>query len=111
MPWRLRVKLTGLVSNEIYSGAGAERNSWLAAFLLMAVAGSRIIGERLSGRNPAIALLANSIATGAALRALILVFGPGSEARFSPVVALAESFAGGLARALRMFGLSLISLS
>lgn len=56
------------------------------AFLLMAVVGSGIMGERLSSGNVAVALLANSVATGAALIALILTFGPISGAHFNPVV-------------------------
>jgi glycerol uptake facilitator-like aquaporin len=59
------------------------------AFLLMAVVGSGIMGDRLSGGNVAIALLANSIATGAALLALIFTFGPVSGAHFNPAVTLA----------------------
>jgi len=59
------------------------------AMLLATVIGSGIMGEQLSGGNVAIALLANSIATGAALYALILVFAPISGAHFNPVVTLA----------------------
>jgi len=59
------------------------------ALLLAAVVGSGIMGERLSAGNMALALLANSIATGAALIALILAFGPISGAHFNPVVTLA----------------------
>jgi len=59
------------------------------ALLLAVVVGSGIMGERLAGGNVAIALLANSIATGCALVALILVFGPVSGAHFNPVVSLA----------------------
>jgi glycerol uptake facilitator-like aquaporin len=58
------------------------------ALLLATVIGSGIMGERLAGGNVAIALLANSIATGTALYALILVFGPISGAHFNPVVTL-----------------------
>lgn len=61
------------------------------AFLLMAVVGSGIMGERLSGGNAAVALLANTIATGAALVALILAFGPVSGAHFNPAVTLADA--------------------
>jgi glycerol uptake facilitator-like aquaporin len=61
------------------------------AFLLMAVVGSGIMGERLCGGNIAIALLANTIATGAALVALILTFGPVSGAHFNPAVTLADA--------------------
>ena len=54
------------------------------AGLLMAVVGSGIMAERLAGGNLAIALLANTLATGAALIALILTFGPISGAHFNP---------------------------
>ena len=66
------------------------------AFLLAAVVGSGIMGERLSGGNTAIVLLANSIATGAALIALILTFGPISGAHFNPAVTLADASQGGI---------------
>jgi len=66
-------------------------------FLVAAVVGSGIMGERLSGGNVAIALLANTIATGAALAALILAFRPISGAHLNPVVSLAEAFRGGIA--------------
>lgn len=59
------------------------------AFLLVAVVGSGIMAERLAGGNTAIALLANAIATGGALIALIHTFGPISGAHFNPVVTLA----------------------
>jgi glycerol uptake facilitator-like aquaporin len=67
------------------------------ALLLAAVVGSGITGERLSSGNLAIALLANAVATGAALLALILTFGPISGAHFNPVVSLADASQGGLA--------------
>ena len=60
------------------------------AMLLATVVGSGIMGERLSGGNVAIALLANTLATGAALIALIATFGPASGAHFNPLVTLAE---------------------
>jgi glycerol uptake facilitator-like aquaporin len=66
------------------------------AFLLAAVVGSGIMGERLAGGNVAIALLANTIATGAALVALILTFGPISGAHFNPAVTLADAAQGGV---------------
>jgi glycerol uptake facilitator-like aquaporin len=66
------------------------------ALLLAAVVGSGIMGERLAGGNVAIALLANSVATGAALVALILTFGPVSGAHFNPAVSLAHASQGGL---------------
>lgn len=100
-------------------------------FLVAAVVGSGIMGERLAGGNAAIALLANTVATGAALVALILTFGPISGAHLNPVVTLADAWEGGipwtegshyvLAQILGgvsgaiaahlMFGLSVISLS
>jgi len=64
------------------------------ALLLMTVIGSGIMGERLAGGNIAIALLANTLATGAALIALILTFGPISGAHFNPVVTLAGAARG-----------------
>lgn len=66
------------------------------AFLLTAVVGSGIMGERLAGGNIAIALLANSVATGAALVALILTFGPISGAHFNPAVTVADAAQGGI---------------
>ena len=58
------------------------------AMLLAAVVGSGIMAERLAGGNAAIALLANTIATGSALLALILMFAPVSGAHFNPIVSL-----------------------
>jgi glycerol uptake facilitator-like aquaporin len=101
------------------------------AFLVAAVVGSGIMAERLSGGNVAMALLVNTIATGAALVTLILTFGPISGAHFNPAVSLADAIEGGLAwrelggyigaqtfggiagtlAAHTMFGLPLISLS
>jgi glycerol uptake facilitator-like aquaporin len=101
------------------------------AFLVAAVVGSGVMGEKLAGGNVAIALLANTIATGAALVALILAFGAISGAHFNPVVTLAEAIDGGLTRkdasayvavqivggiagaitAHLMFGLSVVSIS
>jgi glycerol uptake facilitator-like aquaporin len=101
------------------------------AFLVAAVVGSGIMAERLAAGNVAMALLANTIATGAALVALILTFGPISGAHLNPVVSLADAMEGGLAwsetlpyvaaqifggvsgtiAAHAMFGLPLISLS
>ena len=67
------------------------------AFLLAAVVGSGIMGERLAGGNVAIALLANTISTGAALVTLILTFGSISGAHFNPAVTLADASQGGIA--------------
>jgi glycerol uptake facilitator-like aquaporin len=65
------------------------------ALLLATVVGSGIMAERLAGGNAAIALLANTLATGAALVALILTFGPISGAHFNPAVTLADASQGG----------------
>jgi glycerol uptake facilitator-like aquaporin len=101
------------------------------AFLVAAVVGSGIMAERLSGGNAGLALLENTIATGAALVALILTFGPISGGHFNPVVTVADAMEGGLPRAEivpyvlaqivggicgtiaanGMFGLALVSLS
>jgi len=66
------------------------------ALLLAAVVGSGIMGERLASGNVGLALLANSLATGAALTALILTFGPISGAHFNPAVSIADASQGGL---------------
>ncbi len=66
------------------------------ALLLAAVVGSGIMGERLANGNVAIALLANTIATSAALVALILTFRPISGAHFNPAVSIADASQGGL---------------
>src|SRR5271157_6552967 len=101
------------------------------AFLVAAVVGSGIMGERLAGGNATLALLANTIATGAALVALIAAFGPISGAHLNPVVSLMDALEKGLSWretpyyvlaqilggifgavvAHLMFGLSIISLS
>jgi glycerol uptake facilitator-like aquaporin len=65
-------------------------------FLVGAVVGSGIMAERLAGVNVAIALLANTIATGAALVALILTFGPISGAHLNPAVSLADALESGI---------------
>jgi glycerol uptake facilitator-like aquaporin len=66
------------------------------ALLLATVVGSGIMGERLAGGNVAIALLANTLATGAGLVALITTFGPVSGAHFNPAVSIADASQGGL---------------
>jgi glycerol uptake facilitator-like aquaporin len=68
------------------------------ALLLAVVVGSGIMGERLAGGNVAIALLANAIATGAGLVALILAFGSVSGAHFNPAVTLSEAWQGNIGR-------------
>ncbi len=77
-----------------YSRVAAELVG--TAFLLMAIVGSGIMGERLCGGNIAIALLANTIATGAALVALILTFGSVSGAHFNPAITLADAWQHGI---------------
>jgi glycerol uptake facilitator-like aquaporin len=67
------------------------------AFLLAAVVGSGIMGERLAAGNEAIALLANTVSTGAALVALILALGPISGAHFNPAVTLVDAWQDGVA--------------
>jgi glycerol uptake facilitator-like aquaporin len=67
------------------------------ALLLAAVVGSGIMGERLAGGSVGLALLANTLATGAALVALILAFGPVSGAHFNPAVTVADATQGGTA--------------
>lgn len=70
---------------------------FLGTLLLVAtVVGSGIMAERLAGGNSALALLANTIATGAVLVALILTFGPISGAHFNPAVTIADAVEGGL---------------
>jgi len=66
------------------------------AFLLATVIGSGIMAERLAGGNVALALLANTVATGAGLVALILTFGGISGAHFNPAVTVADASQGGL---------------
>jgi glycerol uptake facilitator-like aquaporin len=112
-------------------GARATAEFLGTAFLVAAVVGSGIMAERLAGGNVALALLANTIATGAALVALILTFGPISGAHLNPVVSLADAIEGGIGwhdfffyiaaqivggvtgtiAAHAMFGLPLLSLS
>jgi glycerol uptake facilitator-like aquaporin len=86
------------MSDKIYNGAAITSSRRLVAeglgtaMLLAVVVGSGIMAERLAGGNVAIALLANAIATGAGLTALILMFGAISGAHFNPVVTLSEAW-------------------
>jgi glycerol uptake facilitator-like aquaporin len=66
------------------------------ALLLATVVGSGIMGERLAAGNVAVALLANTLATGAGLVAIILTFGPISGAHLNPAVTVADASQGGL---------------
>jgi glycerol uptake facilitator-like aquaporin len=66
------------------------------AFLLAAVVGSGIMAQRLAGGNVALALLCNTLATGAILTVIILVFGPISGAHFNPAVSIAFALRGEL---------------
>ena len=67
-------------------------------FLLAAVIGSGIMAERIAGGNGALALLCNTLPTGAILAVLILIFGPVSGAHLNPAVSLAFALRGGLSR-------------
>src|SRR5262249_52274145 len=72
-------------------------SEWLGtAFLLAAVVGSGIMAEKLAGGNNGVALLCNTLATGAILVVLISVFGPVSGAHFNPAVSLAFAFRAAL---------------
>jgi glycerol uptake facilitator-like aquaporin len=72
-------------------------SEWLGtAFLLAAIIGSGVMAERLAGGNGALALLGNTIPTGAMLVVLILIFGPLSGAHFNPAVSLAFALRGEL---------------
>lgn len=76
------------------------------AFLLATVVGSGIMGERLAGGNTAIALLGNTIATGAILAVLILVYGKISGAHFNPAVTISFYCSVKFPREMRFFTLS-----
>jgi glycerol uptake facilitator-like aquaporin len=67
------------------------------ALLLTAIVGSGIVAERLAGGNVALALLANAIATGGALVAIIFAFGPISGAHLNPAITLADAWQHGIA--------------
>ena len=119
------------MNEPITLGRAAAAEAIGTALLLAIVVGSGIMGERLSQGNAAIALLANSIATGGGLYALIVMFGPISGAYFNPVVSAVSVWDGnisgsralvyvtaqvcgafaGVAAAQAMFGLPIIQVS
>ncbi|HVW24747.1 MAG TPA: MIP/aquaporin family protein [Polyangiaceae bacterium] len=78
-------------------GRRAAAEALGTAFLLAVVIGSGIMGERLAGGNVAIALLANTLSTGAGLVALILAFGSVSGAHLNPAVTFADATQSGVA--------------
>lgn len=82
------------VSRAIARAASVELVA--TAFLLIAIVGSGIMAQRLCAGNVGLALLVNAIATGGALTALILSFGPQSGAHMNPVVTLAAALTDGL---------------
>lgn len=112
-------------------GRKAAAEATGTALLLAIVVGSGIMGERLAQANLAVALLANSIATGAGLFALIVIFAPISGAHFNPVISAVSAWEGqlnardcgvyviaqvsgafaGVAAAHAMFGLSIVQIS
>ncbi len=83
------MNLRAFFNRALYRKLAAEALG--TALLLATVVGSGIMGERLAGGNAAIALLANSIATGVALFALITIYAPISGAHFNPVVTMIEA--------------------
>jgi glycerol uptake facilitator-like aquaporin len=84
------------VTSSITSSRKLVAEALGTAFLLAAVVGSGIMAEKLAGGNVALALLANTIATGAALVCLILTFGPISGGHFNPAVTVADATQGGV---------------
>lgn len=84
--------MTGVVRATVAEALGT-------ALLLAIIVGSGIMGERLSAANAALTLLANSLATGFGLAALIVVFAPVSGAHFNPLVTLVAAARGELPRA------------
>uniref|UniRef100_UPI0030C6BF06 aquaporin n=1 Tax=Bradyrhizobium sp. TM239 TaxID=2599802 RepID=UPI0030C6BF06 len=73
------------------------------AYLLIAIVGSGILGERLAAGNVALALLANALSTGAALYALVVWLAPLSGAHFNPLVSLVLAFRGDIAPRVAVF--------
>ncbi len=91
---RLPARQSGAFVHSVPEAVAVEAIA--TAFLLIAVVGSGIMAERLCGGNVGLALLANAIATGGALLALILAFGPRSGAHMNPAVTIAAALTGGL---------------
>lgn len=85
----LHLKTVNLLKRSLAEALGTT-------FLLAAIVGSGIMADRLSGGNHAVALLANTLATGAALMCLIATLGPISGAHFNPAVSFADAMRGGL---------------
>src|SRR5688500_15948404 len=86
---RYRIRAEAM-SNEYNLARRAVAEGLGTAMLLATVVGSGIMAERLSGGNVAVALLANTVATGGALVALILTFGGISGAQFNPAVTICD---------------------
>jgi glycerol uptake facilitator-like aquaporin len=91
-----RIRRALLLSAPLTLARRASAEAVGTAFLVAAVVGSGIAAQRLSPDDTGLQLLENSIATGAALVALILALGPISGAHFNPVVTLADRILGGI---------------
>lgn len=90
------------MSNEVSLARRTVAEGLGTAILLATVVGSGIMGERLAGGNVAVALLANTVATGAALVALILTFGGISGAHFNPAVTVCDCLQGGVSKSVAL---------
>src|SRR5450432_3012145 len=93
-PWPTCDHLTGMFSLHLLRRTTAEFMG--TCFLVAGVVGSGIMAERLAGGSVALALLANTVATGAILVALILAFGSISGAHFNPAVTLSDALERGI---------------
>jgi len=98
LPLKERNRQQKAMSNEINLARRVVAEGLGTAILLATVVGSGIMAERLSNGNVAVALLANTVATGAALVALILTFGGISGAHFNPAVTICDAWQGGISR-------------
>lgn len=90
----MQARVVDVLSVSVARSAAAEAIG--TCLLLATVVGSGVMAERLAGGNVALALLANTLATGAGLVALILTFGETSGAHFNPIVTLVAAAGGGL---------------